>query len=94
MNEARQTQGIVPCDSIEPVQLNNERRTLSKVPEQSAFATFNNWARHEARHLCERGSCATGTCRGRVDVSDWHLVEESEEEFTCEFSAEFFCRCQ
>ena len=85
---------IVPCQDIEAVRMQGERRTLDKKPDQSAFAAFNDWAHHEARHLCDRGSCVTGRCRGLVDVSDWQLVEETESSFTCVFSAEFYCRCR
>ena len=94
MSEITPSDHIVPCKDIEPVRMTGERRTMDKVAEQSAFATFNNWAHHEVRRMCERGSCVTGTCRGHVDVSDWRLVEETDEQFTCEFSAEFFCRCR
>jgi len=94
MTEITPSEQIVPCQDIEPVHMTNERRTLDKVPHQSAFTTFNDWAHHEARRMCERGSCVTGTCRGHVDVGDWRIVEEDDARFTCEFSAEFFCRCQ
>jgi len=93
MTEITRTEQIVPCQDIAPVQMSAERRTLDKAPHQSSFATFNDWAHHEARRLCDRGSCVTGTCRGYVDVSEWRLVEDSETAFTCEFSAEFYCRC-
>lgn len=93
MSEIKPSDQIVPCESIERVEMRGERRTLETVPEQTAFATFNNWAQHEARRMCKRGSCVTGTCRGHVDVSDWRVVEQSDGRFTCEFSADFFCRC-
>jgi hypothetical protein len=94
MTEITPSDHIVPCADIAPVRMTGERRTLKKVPDQGAFATFNNWAHHEARLMAERGSCVTGTCRGLVDVSDWRLVEETDDAFTCEFSAEFSCRCR
>jgi hypothetical protein len=93
MTEITPSDQFVPCHEIEPVLMTTERRTLDRAPHQSSFATFSDWAHHEARHLCERGSCATGTCRGYVDVSEWRLVEENETRFTCEFSAAFYCRC-
>lgn len=94
MTDLPRSERIVPCKDIEPVRMNDERRTLQRVPHQSAFATFNDWALHQARRMCERGSCVTGTCRGHVDVSEWRLVEETPDSFTCEFSAEFYCRCR
>jgi len=29
-----------------------------------------------------------------VNVTEWRLVESDDQRFTCEFSAEFFCRCE
>lgn len=94
MTEIRASEQIVPCGDIEPVHMTGERRTLNKVPARTPFAVFKNWANHEAARLCERGTCLRGTCRGKVDVSDWHIVEQTDTQFTCEFSAEFFCRCR
>jgi hypothetical protein len=93
MTEIIPPKTVTPCDKIEPVFMDDERRTFEKVAHQTAFATFNNWAHHEARRLCERGSCVTGTCRGHVDVSEWRLEQDDGERFTCAFSAKFFCRC-
>lgn len=94
MSEISHREQIVPCAEIPPVHMSGERRTLDKHPERSAFAVFKSWANHEARRLCERGSCVTGTCRGLVDIGDWRLVSEDDAQFTCEFSAEFSCRCR
>jgi hypothetical protein len=94
MSEITPSEHIIPCANIERVKMTDERRTLEKVGGQTPFAIFSNWANHEARHMCERGSCVSGTCRGHVDVSDWRLVEDDEERFTCEFTAEFYCRCE
>ena len=93
MTEITPPQTVTPCKDIPPVSMENEHRSFDKVAHQTAFATFNNWAHHEARRLCGQGSCVTGTCRGHVDVSDWRLVEDEAERFTCAFSATFFCRC-
>lgn len=93
MTEIQPPARAMACSEIPTVRMDGERRTFDKVPHQTAFATFNNWAHHEARRMCEKGGCVTGSCRGHVDVSDWRLVEEDGARFTCEFSAEFFCRC-
>jgi hypothetical protein len=84
----------MPCHQIPSVTLQGERRQFDRVEGQTPFSTFNNWAHHEARRLCERGGCATGRCRGHVDVSDWKLVDGDDQGFSCEFSAEFYCRCE
>ena len=93
MSEITPPETVTACQDIEPVRMTNERHTFDKEPHHTAFAVFNNWAHHQARRLCDRGSCVTGTCRGHVDVTDWKVVAEDDKTFTCEFSAEFFCRC-
>ena len=93
MTEIIPPQTVMPCEEIPPVYMENERRTFDKVAHQTAFAIFNDWAHHEARRLSKRGSCVTGTCRGHVDVSDWRVLNDDSERFTCEFNASFFCRC-
>ena len=84
----------MPCHQIQAVTMQGERRSFERVDGQTPFAVFNNWAHHEARRLCERGGCATGKCRGHVDVTDWRLVDTDDRQFSCEFSAEFYCRCE
>ena len=82
------------CRDIEPVFVAEREVTLTKAREQSDYTTFVAWVRNEARKQCEHGYCPKGKCRGHAEISDWELLSESDEEFTCRFSAEIFCRCE
>ncbi|MGI9334935.1 MAG: hypothetical protein ACR2RL_17455, partial [Gammaproteobacteria bacterium] len=76
------------CTDIELVRQSEQVVTLAKTRDQSDYSTFVAWARNEARKHCERGYCPKGKCRGHVDISEWELLSESNDEFTCRFSAE------
>lgn len=81
------------CADIEPVHFRHEVKTFKKMKHQSNYTAFATWARNEARKLCEHGQCTKGHCHGHVELPEWEVVEESDETFTCKFSAELFCRC-
>ena len=82
------------CADIEPVRLVEQEITLAKARNQSDYATFAAWIRNKARKQCESAYCPKGKCRGQVEVTDWEPVSESNDKFTCRFSAEMSCRCQ
>jgi hypothetical protein len=84
---------VVPCKDIPRHEVRNETVTLDKVPHQSDYVTFADWARHQANKHCEPGHCIQGNCHGHAEISAWDKTGDTDTTFTVTYSADYTCRC-